>query len=63
MKIVFDASKCKRHAQCRGAAPEIFDFAPDGSVVVLNENPPEELREAAQDAVDLCPEGAISIED
>jgi ferredoxin len=63
MKIVFDASKCKRHAQCRGAAPEIFDFAPYGSVVVLNENPPEELREAAQDAVDLCPEGAISIED
>ena len=63
MKIVFDASKCKRHAQCRGAAPELFDFAPDGSLVVLDENPPEELREAAQDAVDICPEGAISIED
>ena len=63
MKIVLDRSKCKLHAQCRGAAPELFDFAPDGSLVVLNENPPEELREAAEDAVDACPEQAISIED
>jgi ferredoxin len=51
------------HAQCRGAAPELFDFASDGSLVVLNENPPEELREAAQDAVDACPEQAISLVD
>ncbi len=63
MKIVFDASRCKRHGQCRGAAPELFDFAPDGSLVVLQEHPPEELREAAEDAVDVCPEQAISIED
>ena len=63
MKIVFDESRCKRHAQCRGAAPELFDFASDGSLVILNENPPEELREALQDAVDACPEQAISIED
>ena len=63
MKIVFDRNKCKRHGQCCGAAPELFDFAPDGSLMVLNENPPEELREAAEDAVDLCPEQAISIED
>ena len=61
MKIVFDASRCKNHGQCRGAAPELFDFAPDGSLVVLNENPPEELREAAEDAVDACPEQALSI--
>ena len=63
MKIVFDANRCKRHGQCRGAAPELFDFAPDGSLVVLQEHPPEELREAAEDAVDVCPEQAIAIED
>jgi ferredoxin len=63
MKILFDRSKCQRHAQCRGAAPELFSFAPDGSLVILDENPPEELREALQDAVDACPEGAIAIGD
>jgi len=63
MKIVYDRDKCKLHAQCRGAAPELFSFAPDGSLVVLDENQPEELREAAQDAVDACPEQALSIED
>jgi ferredoxin len=63
MKIVFDKDRCKLHAQCRGAAPELFDFAPDGSLVILDETPPEELREALQDAVDACPEQALSIED
>jgi ferredoxin len=61
MKIIFDREKCKLHAQCRGAAPELFSFAPNGSLVILDENPPEELREALQDAVDGCPEQAISI--
>jgi ferredoxin len=63
MKIIFDRDKCKLHAQCRGAAPELFSFAPYGSLVILDENPPEELREALQDAVDACPEQAISIGD
>jgi ferredoxin len=63
MKVIFDETKCKLHAQCRGAAPELFDFSPDGKLVVLNANPPEELREALQDAIDACPEQAISMED
>jgi ferredoxin len=62
MRIVFDKDKCQNHAQCRGAAPELFSFADDGSLVVLDENPPEELREALQDAVDGCPRRAPSIE-
>jgi ferredoxin len=61
MKILYDKDKCKLHAQCRGAAPELFSFAKDGSLVILDENPPEELREALQDAVDACPDLAISI--
>jgi ferredoxin len=63
MKIIFDRDKCKLHAQCRGAAPELFSFAPNGSLVILDENPAEDLREALQDAVDACPEQAISIGD
>ena len=63
MKIIYDKEKCKLHAQCRGAAPELFAFDVDGSLKVLDCNPTEELREALQDAVDACPQQAISIED
>lgn len=63
MRIVHDKERCAGHGQCVGVAPELFEFAPDGSLVVLDPNPPEELREAAQDAVDICPVQALSIAD
>ena len=63
MKIVFDKELCERHGQCRGAAPELFAFGADGSLVILDESPPEALREALQDALDLCPRQALSIQD
>jgi len=44
-----------------GVAPELFKFGPDGSLIVIDPNPPEDLREAAQDAVDICPVRALSI--
>jgi len=63
MRIVHDKERCAGHGQCVGVAPELFEFAPDGSLVVLDANPPEDLREAAQDAVDVCPVRALSIAD
>lgn len=63
MRIVHDKERCAGHGQCVGVAPELFKFAPDGSLVVIDPNPPEELREAAQDAVDICPVQALSIAD
>ena len=59
MRIVHDKARCAGHGQCVGVAPELFKFAP----VVIDPNPPEELREAAQDAVDVCPVRALSIAD
>jgi ferredoxin len=61
MRIVHDKERCAGHGQCVGVAPELFKFAPDGSLVVIDPNPPEALREAAQDAVDVCPVQALSI--
>ncbi len=61
MRIVLDEEVCARHGQCVGAAPELFKFADDGSLVVINPNPPDDLIEAAQDAVDLCPTQALSL--
>lgn len=61
MKIVHDKELCALHGQCVGAAPELFEFAPDGSLAIINPNPPEELREAVEDAVAVCPVQALSI--
>ena len=63
MKIILDTDLCACHGQCVGAAPELFKFADDGSLVVIDPHPPEELLEAAEDAVDMCPVGALSLSD
>ena len=58
---MYDPEACSGYGQCVGAAPELFRFAADGSLILLNPNPGEELREMAQDAVDLCPTHALSL--
>lgn len=42
--------------------PEVFEIRSDGFLYVLNENPPENLREAVVSAEEICPTGAITIE-
>jgi ferredoxin len=46
-----------------GFAPEVFEVTYDGTLVVLDERPPETLRESVEEAVRSCPKQAISIED
>jgi ferredoxin len=42
-------------------APEIFQVGDDDQLTVLNENPPESLRERVLRAVKVCPKQAISL--
>ncbi len=61
MRLVIDHSICCKTGQCHYLHPELFKAGEDGSPVVLVEQLGEDLREAAEDAVDLCPSGAISL--
>ena len=61
MRLVINDKKCRRSGQCAYLHPELFKLSEDGSPVVLVEHPGEELREAAEDAADLCPGGAIAL--
>ena len=61
MRLVIDHSICRKTGQCHYLHPELFKAGEDGSPVVLVEQLGEDLREAAEDAVDLCPSGAISL--
>jgi ferredoxin len=44
-------------------APEVFEVLDDDTLVVLDENPPEALREKVSLAAQRCPKRAIKIED
>jgi len=61
MKICVDMKKCQMHGQCVIAAPDIFSFNASGDLEWV-ESPDESLRRQAEDAADVCPEQAITIE-
>lgn len=61
MRLVIDYNKCRKTGQCSYLHPELFKSDEAGTPVVLIERPDEDLRGAAEDAVELCPSGAISL--
>lgn len=61
MRVLVDKDKCCGSGQCAMIAPAVFDQDDeDGTVIVLDEHPPESLHESVQDAVRSCPTGTIS---
>jgi ferredoxin len=61
VKVVVDFDVCASNAVCMGIAPEVFEVRDDGYLYVLDEHPPESMREKLRQAVNGCPTGAISI--
>jgi len=61
MRLMIDYNKCRKTGQCSYLHPELFKADEAGAPVVLVEHPGEDLREAAKEAVELCPSGAISL--
>lgn len=60
-KVHLDADLCQGHAMCELEAPEVFKVPKRGVVEILDPEPPDELRDAVEMAVDMCPTRAISI--
>ena len=63
MRIVVDTQLCQGHGVCMGEAPEVFEVTRQGKLTVLQEAPPETLREQVELAARYCPTGALSIVD
>jgi ferredoxin len=63
MRVVVDFDQCESNALCMAMAPEVFEVRDDDLLYVLDENPPEGLREKVLAAVRACPKNAITIED
>ena len=63
VRIVVDRDLCQGHAACEGEAPEVFSVSKKGELTVLQPEPPESQRAAAELAVQYCPTHALSIEE
>jgi len=64
MKIKADTGRCIGAGMCVLTLPEVFDQSEDdGTVVVLDTEPPDDVRPAVARAVQLCPSGALSLEE
>lgn len=62
-KVVVDFDRCESNAVCMGIAPEVFEVRDDDFLYILQEEPPDGLRGAVEEAVRRCPKQAISIEE
>lgn len=61
MKVEVDFDKCESNAVCMAIAPDVFQVRADNFLYILQEEPPEEIRESCERAADSCPTGAITI--
>jgi ferredoxin len=63
MRVVVDYDLCESNALCMGILPQVFEVGDDDLLYVLDERPPEELREKVMEAVRTCPKNAISLQE
>lgn len=62
MKVHVDMNLCQSHGECVSIAPDVFELG-DDDVLVWREEVSEDRRAAIEEAVNVCPMMAISIED
>ena len=61
MRAAVDSAKCQGHARCWEICPEVFVLNDEGLATVPVADVPPELEGKAREAVDNCPERAISV--
>lgn len=62
-RVVLDEDLCQGHAMCELEAPDVFKVPKRGVVEIVDPEPPDELRDAVELAVEMCPTRALSIEE
>jgi len=62
MRVLADTHKCIGAGTCVTIAPDVFDQNDaDGIVVVLQEEPGEDRRDAVAEAIEFCPAQALAM--
>ena len=63
MRVIVDFDVCASTGACMQVCPAVFEVRADGYLYILQEEPGEELRAQVEQAADLCPTAAITLED
>ncbi|HXH58741.1 ferredoxin [Iamia sp.] len=63
MRVVVDYDLCESNAVCMAVAPEVFEVRDDDFLYVLQDVPPDDLRDKVTEAAARCPKQAITVED
>ena len=63
MRVVVDYDVCASTGACMQTCPEVFEVRSDGYLYVLQEEPEEALWPSVREAAELCPTGAITLEE
>jgi ferredoxin len=61
MRVSVDFDLCASTGNCMHVCPEVFEVRDDGYLYVLQEEPPESLRQKVEQAASMCPTAAISV--
>ncbi len=62
-RVEVDADLCQGHAMCELEAPGYFRVPKRGTVEILDAEPPDEARPDIEQAVEMCPTRALSIQE
>jgi ferredoxin len=60
-RVVADLDRCEGSALCIALAPPVFGLGDDEVVSILWAEPSDDLRTAVDNAVGLCPTGALRL--
>jgi len=63
MKVTVDFDLCASTGACMQVCPEVFEVRSDGYLYILQDEPTPEFHDRVTEAADMCPTGAISLED
>ncbi|MET0700170.1 MAG: ferredoxin [Mycobacterium sp.] len=64
MKVIAEQDKCVSAGNCVAHAPQVFDQDDDdGSVILLDPTPSDDLADAVKEAAAACPAMAIRVAD
>ncbi|MGO9926675.1 MAG: ferredoxin [Mycobacterium sp.] len=60
MRVSVDDQRCRGHGVCTTLCPDVFSLTDDGYAVAIASDVPPGLEAATQEAIQCCPEQAIS---
>jgi ferredoxin len=62
VKVSVDFDMCASTGACAQVCPEVFEVRSDGFLYVLQSEPGPALAASVNEAADLCPTAAITVE-